>query len=100
MRFLVLMVTLCTSAVTFAAQTAAERIQDATEVFNDVMATPDKSIPQDLIDKAQCVLIVPGLKKGALIVGGEYGRGFAECRRQNDRGWGAPAAVKIAGGSF
>jgi lipid-binding SYLF domain-containing protein len=100
MRLLALMVTMCAPAVTFAAQTATERLQDATEVFSEVMNTPDKSIPQELLEKAQCVIIVPGMKKGAFVVGGEYGRGYVECRRKSDRGWGAPAGLKMTGGSL
>jgi len=64
------------------------------------MATPDKGIPQDLLNDAHCVVIVPGLKKGAFVVGGEYGRGFVTCRAADHRGWSAPAAVKVEGGSF
>jgi len=63
------------------------------------MATPDKGIPQDLLAKAQCVVVVPGLKKGAFVVGGQYGRGFAECRKDDGFGWGAPGAVRVEGGS-
>ncbi|MBV9085556.1 MAG: lipid-binding SYLF domain-containing protein [Acidobacteriaceae bacterium] len=63
------------------------------------MASRDKGIPQELMDRAQCVVIVPGLLKGAFGVGGKYGRGFASCRRCS-RGWSAPAAVAIEGGSF
>jgi len=81
-----------------AAESAANRLSAAAEVFSDVMSTPDKGIPQDLIAKAQCVVIVPGLKKGAFVIGGEYGKGFAECRRSGG-GWGAPAAVRVEGGS-
>ncbi|HUI76543.1 MAG TPA: lipid-binding SYLF domain-containing protein [Bryobacteraceae bacterium] len=81
------------------AETARENLQDAAQVFTEIMATPDKGIPQDLLEKAQCVVIVPGVKKGAFIVGAEYGRGVAECRRPDRSGWGAPAAVRIEGGS-
>ncbi|MGO4883455.1 MAG: lipid-binding SYLF domain-containing protein [Bryobacteraceae bacterium] len=63
------------------------------------MATPDKGIPQDLLNKAACVIVVPSLKKGAFVVGGEYGKGFAVCR-SHGAGWGAPAAIKVEGGSF
>jgi lipid-binding SYLF domain-containing protein len=63
------------------------------------MSTPDKGIPQDLLAKAQCVVIVPGLKKAAFVVGGEFGKGFAECRHEDGTGWGAPGAVRIEGGS-
>jgi len=82
-----------------AAETAQERLRSATEVLNEVMATPDKGIPQDLLDKAHCVVIVPGVKQAAFVVGGKFGSGFAECRRDNG-GWGAPAAVRVEGGSF
>jgi lipid-binding SYLF domain-containing protein len=82
-----------------AAETAAERLTSSAEVFQEIMSTPDKGIPQDLLAKAQCVIIVPGLKKGAFVVGAEYGRGFAECRHEDGYGWGAPGAVRVEGGS-
>lgn len=78
---------------------AAERLNDAAAVFSEVMSTPDKGIPQDLLAKAECVIIVPSMKKAAFVVGGEYGRGFAECRNSSGTGWGAPAAVRMEGGS-
>ena len=81
------------------AERAPERLRDSAEVFHEIMATPDRGIPQDLLNKATCVVLVPSMKKGAFIVGGEYGKGFAVCRR-NGRGWGAPGAVKMEGGSF
>jgi SH3 domain-containing YSC84-like protein 1 len=80
-----------------AADSGQERLRDATQVFNEIMSTPDKGIPHDLLDKAHCAIIVPGLKKAAFIVGGKYGSGFALCRTA--AGWGAPAAVKVEGGS-
>ena len=83
-----------------AAETAMERLTSSADVFQEIMGTPDKGIPQDLLAKAQCVIIIPGLKKGAFIVGGEYGRGFAECRHEDGFGWGAPGAVRMEGGSF
>jgi lipid-binding SYLF domain-containing protein len=82
-----------------AADTAAERMSDTTKVFNEIMATPDKGIPQDLLEKAHCIVIVPGLKQAAFGIGGKFGRGYAECR-QSSGGWGAPAAVRVEGGSF
>lgn len=81
------------------AETAAERLASSADVFQQIMSTPDKGIPQDLLGKAQCVIIVPGLKKGAFVVGGQFGRGFAECRHDDGVGWGAPAAVRVEGGS-
>jgi lipid-binding SYLF domain-containing protein len=84
-----------------AAESPQERLQKASDVIADVTssAAPDKGIPRDLFDKARCVIIVPDLMKGAFVVGGEYGRGFAECRNADGRGWGAPAAMRIEGGS-
>lgn len=82
-----------------ASRRTAERLDDAASLFSEIMAAPDKSIPQDLIAKSQCVVLVPGLKKGAFVVGGKYGRGFAVCR-QKGQGWGPPAAIRIEGGSF
>jgi SH3 domain-containing YSC84-like protein 1 len=80
---------------------ADARLEDAASLFTEIMATPDKSIPQTLLDKAACIVLVPGLKKGAFVVGGKYGRGFALCRAPNGgQGWGPPAAVDIEGGSF
>jgi SH3 domain-containing YSC84-like protein 1 len=84
----------------FAAGKANERLGDSAAVFSEIMRTPDKAIPQDLLAKAQCVVIIPGLKKAAFVVGAEYGRGFAECRKPDGVGWGAPAAVRMEGGSF
>jgi lipid-binding SYLF domain-containing protein len=77
-----------------------KRLGEAAAVFSEVMATPDKGIPQDLLEKANCVVIVPALKTGAFIVGAKYGKGFLSCRNKTGAGWSAPAAVRIEGGSF
>jgi lipid-binding SYLF domain-containing protein len=77
-----------------------KRLGAAASVFSEVMATPDKAIPQDLLEKAYCVVIVPDLKTGAFLVGGKYGKGFLSCRSRTGTGWSAPAAVRIEGGSF
>ena len=69
-------------------------------VLTEIMSAPDKGIPQDLLDKSQCIAIVPGLKKGAFIIGGQYGKGFISCRRGGVVGWSAPAAIRVEGGSF
>jgi len=100
MKSVVLLAGLCASAASLMAATAQERLKDATEVFQSVMNTPDKGIPQELLEKAQCVVIVPSLKKGGFVVGAEYGKGFVTCRNTSGAGWGAPAAIKIEGGSF
>jgi lipid-binding SYLF domain-containing protein len=81
------------------AKKTEERLQDATSLFQEIMEAPDRSIPQDLLNKASCVVLVPGLKKGAFVVGGKYGKGFVVCRAP-EHGWGPPAAVRIEGGSF
>jgi len=73
------------------------RIQKATKVFHEIMATPDKAIPRDLLEKARCVAIIPGEEKLAFIFGGNYGRGLATCRTAS--GWSAPMFVAVGGGS-
>jgi SH3 domain-containing YSC84-like protein 1 len=75
-----------------------ERLKRASEVFKEIMATPDKAIPDDLLDRAECVAIVPGLKKGALGFGGKYGKGVVMCRKSN-RHWSAPSFITVEGGS-
>src|SRR6266436_5266521 len=72
---------------------------DAANVFSEIMATPDKGIPEDLLEKAHCIVIVPGLKQAAFGIGGKFGRGYAICRRDM-AGWGAPAGIRVEGGSF
>src|SRR5438876_4123905 len=86
------------AASTVANNDTANRLNAAADVLNKIMATPDKGIPQDLLDKAACAVIVPNVKKGAFIIGAKYGRGFIVCRRAN-HGWSAPAGVKVEGGS-
>ena len=76
-----------------------KRLNAAADVLREIMAAPDKGIPQDLLDKAACAVIVPNVKKGAFIVGAKYGRGFIVCRNKNGRGWSAPGGVKVEGGS-
>ena len=80
------------------ADTAAQRLAQSATVMKEILAAPDKGIPDDLLGKAHCVVVVPGVKQGALIVGGKYGRGFIVCRKGD--AWGAPAAVRMEGGSF
>jgi len=93
---------LCLTALTaFAADSKKEvtdRLDTSASVFHDIMATPEKGIPHDLLDKANCIAIVPGLKKGAFIVGAQFGKGFVTCRKSG--AWSAPAAIRVEGGSF
>ena len=77
----------------------AERLDDAASLFSEIMSTPDRAIPQEFLERAQCVVLVPELKKAAFVVGAKYGRGFAVCRGAAGAGWGPPAAIRIEGGS-
>jgi len=102
MRFEVaLMITLAAGSAGLAKERnkTAERLDDAADVMKEIMDTSDKGIPQDLLNKAQCIIIVPGLKKGAFIVGGKYGKGFVNCRKESGEGWTSPAAIRVEGGS-
>ena len=82
------------------ADTAAERLAQSAAVLQEILSAPDKGIPADLLRKAHGVVIVPGLKKAGLVIGGKYGRGFLVCRAPGNDAWGAPAALRIEGGSF
>ena len=75
-----------------------ERLTSAQAVVNEIMATPDKGIPQGILSGAACVVVVPAYKKGAFVLGAQYGQGAATCRTPN--GWSAPVFVKLEGGSF
>jgi len=77
-----------------------QRLGEAAAVFSEIMKAPDRGIPQDLLRKAHCIVIVPSLKTGAFVVVGEFGKGFLSCRSENGRGWSAPASVRIEGGTF
>jgi len=72
-------------------------INESANVFNEIMATPDKGIPHDVLSHAQCIGIVPGLKRAGFIVGAKYGKGVLTCRTAN--GWSAPSVIRIEGGS-
>jgi SH3 domain-containing YSC84-like protein 1 len=77
---------------------AIERLHHAAEVLHQVMATPDKGIPQEVLEHAKCIAVVPHLVKGGFILGAEGGRGVATCR--TDHGWSAPAFFDVEGGSW
>jgi SH3 domain-containing YSC84-like protein 1 len=76
-----------------------QRLDEAATVFSEIMAAPDKGIPQDLLANAHCVIIVPNLKTAAFLVGGKYGKGYLSCRNKKGTGWSAPGTVRIEGGS-
>jgi lipid-binding SYLF domain-containing protein len=77
-----------------------DRLDASADTLTQMMRASDQGIPQDLIDKARCVVVVPGMKKAGFIFGAEFGRGFAVCRRHGGVGWSAPAAMRSEGGSF
>ena len=97
-------VTLFAATVTAGAASAQSdaklqhRIDAAHAVLHQLMATPDKGIPLDIAAKAQCIAVVPGFKKGAFLVGAQYGQGVATCRAK--RGWSAPVFIQMTGASF
>lgn len=75
-----------------------ERVDAAGTVLNEIMAAPDKGIPEDILGSAKCVAVVPSYLKGAFVVGASYGKGVATCK--TDKGWSAPAFIRLEGGSF
>lgn len=104
-------VTTCLMSTAFAQKTNAassdtsknesdvvKRINAAAKVLDEIMATPDKGIPEDALANAKCIGVVPSMIKGGFIVGGRYGKGIATCRTA--KGWSAPAPITIAGGSW
>jgi SH3 domain-containing YSC84-like protein 1 len=86
----------------FAQEKEDQRIKDSAQVLKEILATPDKGIPKDLLDKSECVVVYPSVKKAAFVVGGSYGRGVITCRGgENLRGpWSAPAMFALEGASF
>ena len=77
---------------------AADRVQSAADVLNEIQGAPDKGIPQEVLGAAECVAVVPSMLKGGFVVAGKYGRGLASCR--TEKGWSAPAFFVLEGGSF
>jgi lipid-binding SYLF domain-containing protein len=75
-----------------------DRVEAAHMVLHELMGTPDKGIPEGIAAKATCVAVIPGFKKGAFVVGGEYGQGVVTCR--TGHGWSAPAFIQLTGASF
>jgi lipid-binding SYLF domain-containing protein len=88
------------AGILFAEDTATLRLNESAIVMKEIMAIPAKAIPQELLDGSQCIVIVPGMKKAAFIIGAKYGKGFMLCRQESGIGWSAPAAIRVEGGSF
>lgn len=95
---------LCIAAFTataFAASSRADlrdRLEKARMVVNELSQTPDKGIPNQIMEKAVCVAVVPSMKKAAFGIGGQYGQGVVTCR--TGHGWSAPVFIRLAGGSY
>jgi SH3 domain-containing YSC84-like protein 1 len=104
-KLLCLFAIVCLCTMSFAADDqptkdskVTDRVQAAADVLDEIQNTPDKGIPQDILNSAECVAVVPSMLKGGFIFGAKYGRGLASCR--TPKGWSAPAFFKIEGGSF
>jgi SH3 domain-containing YSC84-like protein 1 len=96
---LLFVLALCGTAPAVEETKEAKQLQKATNVLNEIMSAPDKGIPQDLLNKAVCVGIVPSEISGAFVVGGEYGRGVLVCRKNGNGSWGAPSLFTLGGAS-
>ncbi len=100
LKRIVSILSLCVCPALFAGEAENKRLTESASVLNEIMGAADKGIPQDLFGNATCTVIIPGMKKGGFIVAGQYGRGFSSCRLPGGKGWSAPAAMRIEGGSF
>jgi lipid-binding SYLF domain-containing protein len=101
MKTLAIVCGLClcaTSAFAELSKNEVKRLSDATTVLSELRGTPDRGIPEDLWNKAQCVMVIPSMKKAAFLVGGETGSGVMSCRRAD--GWSGPVFMRLAKGSF
>lgn len=96
MKKLLTLLAVCLPLTAFGEATTS-RLNSAATVLSEIMSTPDKGIPLDLMSRAQCVAVIPGVKEGAFGFGAKYGKGFFSCRKAG--GWSAPAAIRIEGGT-
>jgi lipid-binding SYLF domain-containing protein len=99
-RFIVFLLMGCLATLAWAGdqkKDVTERLQMATKVLNQMTSAPDKGIPEEVLDNAKCIAVVPHLVKGGFIFGGKHGRGVATCRTAE--GWSAPAFISVGGGS-
>lgn len=98
--WLVVLIALFSIGTLFAQEKETQRLANSAKVFGEIMSAPDKAIPRDLLDKAECVAIIPSMKKAGFIAGARYGKGMISCRNSAKTAWGAPAMVILEGGSF
>jgi lipid-binding SYLF domain-containing protein len=96
---IVLLATLALAPLIAKDSSPVRRLNEAAAVFGEIMATPDKGIPEDMLANAHCIVIVPGLKTAAFVFGGKYGKGYVSCRNKTGPGWSAPGSIRIEGGS-
>lgn len=99
-RFIVLLLMGCLGSFAWAGEQkkdVTERLQMATGILSQMASAPDKGIPEEVLDSAKCIAVVPHLVKGGFIFGGKHGRGVATCRTAD--GWSAPAFISVGGGS-
>jgi SH3 domain-containing YSC84-like protein 1 len=96
---LILVTTLALTPLLAKNNEPVQRLDEAAAVFSEVMTAPDKGIPQELLENAHCIVIVPDLKTAAFVFGGKYGKGYLFCRNKSGTGWSAPGTVRIEGGS-
>lgn len=99
-KLMLLAVVFCLGSMSWAdgRQDSVDRLASAGKVLDEIMATPDKGIPQEVLDNAKCIAVVPDMAKAAFIFGGKHGRGIATCRTST--GWSAPAFISVGGGSW
>src|ERR1022692_4574328 len=100
-KYAIALLTLSLGTFAFAGpgqQDAPARLQAAGLVMHEIMATPEKGIPEEVLNGAKCIAVLPNMAKGGFVVGGEHGRGVVTCRTTH--GWSAPAFISIGGGNF
>ena len=99
-KVIVFVLAMCFGSLAFAGEQkkdVTERLQMASDVLTQMVAAPDKGIPEEVLDNAKCIAVVPHLVKGGFVFGGKHGRGVATCRTES--GWSAPAFISVGGGS-
>src|ERR1051326_2134688 len=94
---LILLLSTCGLAQSGDREKQLDRVDSAGTVISEIMAAPDSAIPNEVIESAKCIAVVPSMLKGAFVIGAERGRGVASCR--TDKGWSAPAFFIAEGGS-
>ena len=101
-KLITIVLAACCAAPFYAQEKEDARLKESYQVLKEILATPDKGIPQDLVNKAECVVVFPSVKKAAFLVGGSYGRGVITCRSGEKFGgpWSAPAMFALEGASF